>query len=644
MLHLFRKIFQSKFGILLTLGFLALIALAFASSDIVSNNPTFGGVAGGDQVAVAGKTKISAADFRQAMNSELDRRRQQQPTLTMQALVANGATKRVADQLVQRAALVEWGRKYGLRAGKRLVDSELVKIPAFFGANGQFDQNAFNAILAREGLTEAAVRQDIASGLVGQQVLVPASHGAVVPQALARQYAKLLRERRKGDIAELPSALFAPKGAPSDAQLSAYYKDHGNDYLRPERRVIRYATFGEDVLGDVPAPTPAQVKARYEQDKAQYAAKEERTFTQMVVPTEAAAKAIVDELNGGKSLAASAREKGLSTTTVGPVGKTAFATQSSQAVADAAFAAAEGSLAKPARGNLGWYVLKVDKVARQPGRSLDDVRGEIAKTLAEEQRRQAFVDMASRIEDEFDEGSSIDDVAKELKIELKDTPPLTADGRVYGKADTAPPELASALKTAFEMQEGEPQIAEVEPGKTFLVFGVSDITPSAVAPLAEIRDDVVADWRRSEGAKAAKAAADRIMKAVDGGKSLAEAVAAEKVALPRPQQVAMGREELARAGQVPPVLALLFSMAQGTTKRLEAPRNQGWFVAHLETITLPDVKGDDPIIAQTRQQLASVFGDEYAEQFVHAAMADVGTETNQAAIDAVVRQLTGQAE
>ena len=321
MLHLFRKLFRSKFGIVLTLGFLVLIALAFASMDIVSNNPTFGGVGGGDQVAVAGDKKISASEFSQAMSNELENQRRQQPTITMQSLIAAGGAKRVIDQMVQRAALVEWGRRYGIRAGKRLVDSELVKIPAFFGANGQFDQAAFNSIIAREGLTEASVREDLASGLIGQQLLAPATENPVVPEALARQYAKLLRERRKGAIAQLPSAAFAPKGDPTDKQVEAYYKDHGDDYIRPERRVIRYATFGDEAIGDIPAPTEAQIKERYEQNKAQYAPSEERTFTQMVVPTEAAAKAIVDELSKGQSMVTAAREKGLSTAQVGPVKK-----------------------------------------------------------------------------------------------------------------------------------------------------------------------------------------------------------------------------------------------------------------------------------------------------------------------------------
>src|SRR5690606_26090906 len=45
MLQSFRNFFRSKIGIVVTLAFLALIAIAFASSD-VANTGTFGGIAG----------------------------------------------------------------------------------------------------------------------------------------------------------------------------------------------------------------------------------------------------------------------------------------------------------------------------------------------------------------------------------------------------------------------------------------------------------------------------------------------------------------------------------------------------------------------------------------------------------------------
>jgi peptidyl-prolyl cis-trans isomerase D len=215
---------------------------------------------------------------------------------------------------------------------------------------------------------------------------------------------------------------------------------------------------------------------------------------------------------------------------------------------------------------------------------------------------------------------------------------------VYGKQEAVPAILAPALKTAFEMEEGQPQLADADPGKTYLVFEATKITPSAAAPLADIKDRVVFDWRKSEGAKAAKAAAQRVIQRLAAGQDVGAALAAEKIALPALQKVDMGREELAAQQQVQPVLALMFSMAKGTVKRLEAPEDNGWFVVKLDEIALPPIDKNDPLIGATRRQLAGVFGDEYAQQLAHAAQREVGVEKNQAAIDAVAKQLTGRSE
>ena len=64
MLQLFRSFFKSKVGIVVTLAFLALIALAFASMD-VANTGTFGGVTGGDRVAVVGDRRIDTSELRE---------------------------------------------------------------------------------------------------------------------------------------------------------------------------------------------------------------------------------------------------------------------------------------------------------------------------------------------------------------------------------------------------------------------------------------------------------------------------------------------------------------------------------------------------------------------------------------------------
>lgn len=641
MLQSFRSFFRSKIGIVVTLAFLALIAIAFASSD-VANTGTFGGIAGGDRVAVVGNEKVSSSDLSRATTSALESARQQNPTLTMEAFLAQGALDEVLDQMLQRFAIAEYGKQMGLRAGTNLVNSELLQIDAFRGADGNFNQDTYRAALAQRGLSDALVRQDMAASLLSNQVLAPVSLGTRMPAKLATQYAKLLRETRRGAIATLPSSAFAPQGDPTTAQLQAYYTSNRSSYLRPERRVIRYATFGEEALERLSAPTDAQIRERYERDRQQYAASETRRLSQVIVPTQAAADALVAEVRGGKTLAAAAREKGLEAGPMGPISQSDYAAQSSAAVAQAAFAANSGEIARPARAPLGWYVVRVEEIDRQPGRTLDQARAEIADTLATEQRREALLDLGAEIEQELDAGGNLAEVAQELGLELQTTAPLTADGRVYGSADSAPAILATALSTAFAMDEEQPQLAEIVPGETFLVFDVAEITESAAAPLAEIRDRVVADWKKSQGATAAKAAADRVMARIREGQTLAAALAAEDATIPAPDQINMGRQQLAQmGGQVPPVLALLFSMAEKTTKRLEAPSENGWFVVQLDEIEPGNVEGDNQIILATQRELSQLAGDEYIRQFVTAIQEQVGVERNETAIEAVRRQLSG---
>lgn len=642
MLQLFRNFFSSKIGIVVTLGFLALIAVAFASSD-VANTGTFGGIAGGDRVAVVGDQKVSSSDLARAATSALESARQQNPTVTMEAFLAQGALDEVLDQMLQRKSIAEYGRSIGLRAGDNLVNSELLQIPAFRGAAGNFDEETYRAALAQRGLTDAMVRQDMAESLLTNQVLTPVSFGVRMPETLARRYAQLLRETRHGAIATLPSAAYAPTEDPTQAQLQAYYTANRTDYLRPERRVIRYATFGEEELESLPAPTEAQIEARYDRDRAQYAPSELRRLTQVVVPTQEAANALVTEVRGGQSLAAAAREKGLQASPMGPISQEDYADQSSTAVAAAAFAADSGEIAQPARGDLGWYVVRVEEIDRRPGRTLDQVRDEIAEVLADELRREALLDLGAQIEEELSAGGNLQEVAEELGLELQTTPPVTAEGRVYDNPEeTAPAILATSLSTAFAMDEEEPQLAEIEPGRTFLIFDVVQITESAAAPLAEITERVTADWRKAQGSAAAKAAADRVMERIRSGETLAAALAAEEATVPAPENIDMGRQQLAQmGGQVPPVLALLFSMAEDTTKRLEAPNENGWFVVQLDEIEPGSIEGQEELVLATRRELSQLAGDEYIQQFVAAIDEEVGVERNQTAIDAVRAQLTG---
>ena len=641
MLNLFRSFMKSRVGVFVALAFLVLIALAFAAADVTGSG-SFGSVTGGDRVASVGKRKIGTADLSQAATSGLDQAKQQNPRLTMPSYIAGGGLTQALDQLIDRAAIAEFGKAHGIVASDRLVDSELAKIDAFKGLDGKFSQTAFRGLLAQRGLTEAAVRQDIADGLIARQLLVPAAFGARMPRGAVERYTALLAEQRAGAIAMIPAAAFAPKGEPSAADLAAFYTANRSQYIRPERRVIRYAVFDDSAIRTVPVPTDAEIAARYNATKAQYEATELRRITQLVVPTEAAAKAVLDEVNAGKDLAAAATAKGLATSTLGPVNLAALTTQTNAAFAKAAFTAPKGKVVGPVRAPLGWTVLRVEAVDVRPGKTLEQARAAIVADLTTVKKRAALSDFTAKVEEEFDKGGSLGDVVKELSLALKETPPLTADGKVYGTAGTAPAELARVVATAFAMErEGQPQLAEVVAGKQFVVFDVARITPSAAAPIAEIRADVMADYALSKGSAAAKAAAEKVRAAAGKGSDLAAATAALGVPLPPVQKIEFNRQQFAAQPNIPAPLALMFSMAQGTTKVLAAPNNQGWFVVSLAKIVPGDPAKIAPLLPQATAELSQIAGREYADQLRKAMRDELGVKKNQTAINAVARQLTG---
>jgi peptidyl-prolyl cis-trans isomerase D len=442
----------------------------------------------------------------------------------------------------------------------------------------------------------------------------------------------------------LPALAFAPPKPPTEAEMTAWYKSHGQDYLVPERRIIRFAVFDGSAVKQVPVPTEAEIAQVYKANAAKFVATETRTLTQLILPTEAAAKAVLAEVNGGKSLEAAASAKGLSTAKLTKLSRDALSGQASKDVAAAVFGAARGAMVGPARSPLGWYLIRVDAIEGTPQRTLEQVRPEIVAQLSEVKRRQALTDFSARIEEEFDGGAALGDVAKELGLALSQTEPVTADGQVFGKpGTTAPAVLAKVFQTAFAMEdEGQPQLAEIEPGKTFIIYDVSAIAPAAPAPLAAIAQRVAADVQMSKGTVAAREAAKQVEAMLKKGGDMGAALASLGVPLPPVDKVDLPRQQLQAMGQqIPPPLRLLFMAGKGAVKLLEAPRGRGWYVVRVTNIIPGEIPANAPQLAGLSREMRQVIGQEYADALTAAIRKDVGVERDEAVIKAVQARLKG---
>jgi peptidyl-prolyl cis-trans isomerase D len=643
MLSLFRRFTKSKIGALIALAFLGLIAFAFVAGDLSGNGGLGSLTGGGGTAAKAGGSKLTIADYQERVQRVFENARKSNPGTQIDAFFAERGAEQVFDQMVAALALNAYAKDQGVSISKRLVDAQIAQIPAFQDAAGNFSNDQFRALLARERLTEAALRDDISREILSRQLVGPATLGTKLSNSMVLPYASLLLEARAGTIAAIPAMAFADQKDPTDAQLADFYKLNASRFTIPERRRIRYALIDRTRFAQAAQPSDADVTAYYTRNQARYAASETRSIEQLVLPTEAGAKAIAAKVNGGTSLAAAAQGAGLATATLAKETREALTSASSKAVADAAFAASGGALVGPVRGSLGWVLLKVTGVERVPAQSLAAARAKIIETLRAENEQKLLTDFTGKIEDQIGDGGTFEEVAKDNGLKLETTPALLSTGQnVDDQLYQPTAEVKALLAPVFGMSaDDDAQLVPVVPNERYALAAPGEIIAAAPPPLAKVKPAIVAQYKLNQGNLKAKALAEQIQAKVIKGETLAKAIAAAGVRLPAPQIVGGRRADILRGDQRPePAVAMLFSMAANSVKTLPIGQDRGYFVIKLDGIKRGDAGSQPALVNQVRDQLAQVTGDEYGQQFARAIEKSVGATRNPNAVAEVKRALS----
>ncbi|AUW58528.1 peptidylprolyl isomerase [Sphingobium sp. SCG-1] len=642
MLSFFRRFLGSKIGAFIALGFLAVIAFAFAAGDITNTGGLGSLSGGGGTAAKVGGEKLSLTELQSRTQRVFEQERRNNPGLQINEFLAKGAVEQVYDQLVAGLTVSAYADDQGMSVSKRMVDGQIAAIPAFQDASGKFSDDLFRQLLAREGVNEQTLRDDIARDLIGKQLVGPAGLGVRLSDSLVLPYASLLLEARAGRIAAIPAAAFAPKTPATDAQLRDFYAKNAERYTIPEQRRLRYALIDAARFAGAANPTDAEIAAYYNSNRTHYARSETRNVDRLVLPTEAAAKTIVADVKGGKSMQDAARAAGLAVASLPKQTKEALARDANAAVAQAVFAAPKDGLVGPIRTGLGWQVLRVTSTDVVPERAISQVRPEIVAALRSQKVAQLISDFTGKIEDQVAEGATFDEVAKDNGLSIETSLPVVSTGQsVQDAAFKASADLQPLLKPGFDMTaDDDAQLVPIVPNQRYALLDVSEIIPAAPPPLAKVRDVIAKQFALAQGAAKAKAVAEQIRVKVAKGMPLDEAIKSIGVPLPASQPVAGRRADLMRGEQRPPAeIALLFSMAPKSVKTLAIPNDQGAFVIQLNQIQRADAAKQPALVENVRTQLSQVAGNEYADQFERSMEKELSVKRDAAAIAKVKQAL-----
>lgn len=644
MLSFFRRIINSKFGVVITIGGLVLIALAFALGDITGLGGNGARRATGDVIATVGKFDITATDLRRRVQTEMEAFRQDQPQLDMASFVAGGGVEGTLERYINNIALEQFGLANGMVVGRKAIDSQIAGLPQLKGVSGEFDDKLFQQFLAAQRLSADQFRGEVARVTMDQQLTAPTLGASQVPDKMALPYASLLLEKRSGHVAFIPAAAVNTGPAPTDQEIADYYKRNTQRYMVRERRTIRYAMVSVDAVKQKIKISDDQIAAAYKANAAKYAARETRDISQVVIADQKAAEALAAKIKGGMAIDIAARTAGLEAAKLTAQDQPTYTGQVGADLAKAVFGAARGAVIGPIKAPLGWIVAHVDAINQIPAKTLAQARPEILARLTTDATTKQLAAIRSKIDDALNGNATFDELVKAQGLTPATTPPVFPDGRSAANPVAPPdPTLAPIVTAGFAASPGDaPQMVPVGNDGGFALVALDQVTPAAPAPLAEVKTRVAADIKADRGRAESRKVAQAVLAKVNGGTAINAAIAATGLKLPGVQPINAQRAQLAALqGRVPPPLALLFSMDAKSAKLLEAPDRSGWFVIHLDTIEHGDATGKPNVILGMRADIGRSLGQELVQQFATAARKAVGVSRNAAALAKLRADLGG---
>jgi peptidyl-prolyl cis-trans isomerase D len=637
MLSFFRKVSKSKVGTWIMASVLIAILAGFAISDISnfgSGNIGFG--MGSSTLAQVGDQEVSEHEMSEAMQRRLQEVRREKPEADYATIAGDFET--ILDGLMDQRTLIAFANKYDFHLSKRLVDAEIAQIPQTKGLNGQFSEQAYQAFLAQQRLTDAQVRQIITGALLQRLILTPVATNARVSVGMATPYAAMLLESREGEIGAVPIGAFRAGLNPTDADLQSFYTANRARYMIPEQRVLRIARMGPEQVAGVVASNQ-EIAAYYNANKDTYEAKDSRSLSQAVVPDQATANAIAAKVKAGATVAAAAGSAAV--TSLKDQTREAYASAAGDKVAAAVFGAPQGAVVGPVQSDFGWVVAKIESIRKQPGKSLEQARSEIAGKLTADKRKQAIEDLVDKVQNAVDEGNNFTEAAAAAKIPVSATPLLTAAGTSTSDPSyKAAEELAPVLKTGFEIAPNDPPEIVSLKDQGYAMVLPAEVVPASPAPLASIRERVAGDWIADQSAKRARAAADAIAAKVARGIPLAQAFKETGTPLPAPRPAAARRIQIAMAKEaVPPAMRMLFTLTQGKSRMVPDAQRRAYYIVKVNKIVPGNPLLQPSLISQTQNELQQNAAQDYAQEFVGAMREVMKARRNEEAIRAMKTRL-----
>lgn len=536
------KASQQKLGVRIALGvvvaFLGVGMLLYLIPGAGTDTTT-----GTDSVAQVGDQAISMADVRNALTRISQ---SQQIPAALQPLYV----QQVLRELIFEKELELEAKDLGIQVSDQERAQRIRQlIPTAFVGNSFVGDDAYAAqVQERTNLSVPEFEDMVGQGLLEDKFREMVTDGVnVTPAEIDQEF------RRRNDKIKINYVVIKPddlqtKINPSDAELSAYFKQNQGRYAMPETRVLSYAFLNMDTLRAHESISDADIQQYYMQNLDRYKLQDRVHVAHILFKTVGMTDSQIQELLAKaqgvdkKAKAPGANfgdlAKQYSDDTTKDKGGDLDWIMRGQTVPEfekVAFSLPKGEVSDVVKTPYGLEIIKVLDRETARTQTLDEVKPQIVAALQQDKANQDAQMISDQIADDIRRSGRVplEDLAKKYNLMLGETMPISTGATVPEVGDS--PEIAD---TIYNLRVGD-ESAPIQTDKGYVVFYVKSIQPAHPATLAEVRDKVLADYRRDKAADLAKTDATDLAKAAQS-QGLEKAAKAAGFSVEMSDQVARG--------------------------------------------------------------------------------------------------------
>jgi len=482
-----------------------------------------------NSIATVNGDAISPGDFERAYQNQYARLQQFYGASFRPGMIDEKQLRQqVLDSLINDTLLNQQVAKQHYSVGDaELVDS-IQKIPAFQVA-GKFSPQAYSSALAAQGMSPSEFESRDREGMEVGQVQGSIQDSAIAtPGEFAAEVAAREQQREISYIS-VNTVYFLASQQVSDADVAAYYKAHGSEFMTPEKVSLAYVDLDEANLAKQVQPTDADLQAMYQQQLDKYKQDESRDARHILIAVkpndpksdaDAKAKAedILKQLKAGADFAKLAQQYSDDTGSKGQGGELGNVTRGIMVkpFEDALFAMQKpGDIAGPVKTQFGYHIIQLEKINTAVQKPFAEVR---AQLLADYQKKKAddqYFSLGDQLANlAYEHPDSLDTVSKQLGLPVQTVDDVTRDAGTGIGANADVRKAAFSDQVLTQGNNSEP--IQLGPNHV-VVIRVKGHVPSEPESLDQVHSQIVAILKQQRATEAASKLASSMSEEVQKG-------------------------------------------------------------------------------------------------------------------------------